>query len=145
MSARSFALGVLAALLVAPGVASAATPVHRYYLALGDSLSQGVQPDSRGASLETDQGYADQLARIERQQVPNLRLVKLGCPGDTTASMLTGHGRESTSRTGTRAITRLMMSGGELVEAGITIRITPTGSHGPRGAAGSCASECSER
>src|SRR5947209_16916997 len=98
VSARSFALGVLAALLVAPGVASAATPVHRYYLALGDSLSQGVQPDSRGASLETDQGYADQLARIERQQVPNLRLVKLGCPGDTTASMLTGHGNEANAR-----------------------------------------------
>jgi lysophospholipase L1-like esterase len=89
---RSLAVAVLAALAILPGVATAAKPAARYYLALGDSLSQGVQPDVRGASLETDQGYADQLLAIERRQIPNLRLVKLGCPGDTTTSMLTGHG-----------------------------------------------------
>ena len=98
MSARNFALSMLAALAVAPGIASAATPVHRYYLALGDSLSQGVQPDYRGVSLETDQGYADQLLTIERRQIPSLRLVKLGCPGETTTSMLTGHGNEANSK-----------------------------------------------
>src|SRR5271167_2305075 len=32
-----------------------------YYLALGDSLSQGVQPDTAGANVETRQGYPDQL------------------------------------------------------------------------------------
>ncbi|HME64963.1 MAG TPA: SGNH/GDSL hydrolase family protein, partial [Streptosporangiaceae bacterium] len=32
-----------------------------YYLALGDSLSQGVQPDAAGTSVETRQGYPDQL------------------------------------------------------------------------------------
>ncbi len=96
MLARNLLLGALAALgLVAPGIASAATP---YYLALGDSLSQGVQPNYRGASLETDQGYADQLLTIERRQLPNLRLVKLGCPGETTTSMLTGHGNEAAAR-----------------------------------------------
>jgi lysophospholipase L1-like esterase len=86
---------MLAALAVAPGAASAATPVHRYYLALGDSLSQGIQPDYRGVTHETDQGYANQLLTIERRQIPSLTLVKLGCPGDTTTSMLTGHGNEA--------------------------------------------------
>jgi lysophospholipase L1-like esterase len=96
--ARNLALGAFAALVAVPGIASAAKPAARYYLALGDSLSQGVQPDARGVSLETDQGYADQLFAIERRQVPNLRLVKLGCPGDTTTSMLSGHGNEANAK-----------------------------------------------
>ena len=95
MLARNFALAVFAALVAVPGVASAAKPAARYYLALGDSLSQGVQPDVRGVSLETDQGYPDQLFAIERRQIPSLKLVKLGCPGDTTTSMRTGHGNEA--------------------------------------------------
>lgn len=97
-TARNLALGALTALLVGSGVATAAAPAHRYYLALGDSLSQGVQPNYLGKSLETDQGYADQLFAIERRQIPNLVLVKLGCPGDTTTSMLTGHGNEAAAR-----------------------------------------------
>lgn len=98
MLARNLALAVFAALVAVPGVASAAKPAARYYLALGDSLSQGVQPDVRGVSLETDQGYPDQLFAIERRQIPSLKLVKLGCPGDTTTSMLTGHGNEANAK-----------------------------------------------
>jgi lysophospholipase L1-like esterase len=79
----------LALLAVAPATA-AAKP--RYYVALGDSLSQGVQPDLNGKSLETDQGYPDQLYALEKRRIPTLQLVKLGCPGDTTTSMLTGKG-----------------------------------------------------
>jgi lysophospholipase L1-like esterase len=72
-----------------------------YYLALGDSLSRGVQPataplpagDTLGESIATDQGYADD---IEAHYAPafhgTLRLEKLGCPGETTTSMLTGAG-----------------------------------------------------
>lgn len=65
-------------------------PPASYYLALGDSLSQGVQPDPAGASVETRQGYADQLYAALRRRHPGLRLVKLGCPGETTSSMLSG-------------------------------------------------------
>ena len=36
-------------------------PVIGYYLALGGSLSRGVQRDRAGASLPTSQGYPDQL------------------------------------------------------------------------------------
>jgi lysophospholipase L1-like esterase len=96
--ARNLALGVLAAFVAIPGVASAAKTAPHYYIALGDSLSQGVQPNRHGVSLETDQGYADQLFKIERRHIPNLKLVKLGCPGDTTASMRTGHGNQANAR-----------------------------------------------
>jgi lysophospholipase L1-like esterase len=61
-----------------------------YYLALGDSLSQGVQPDAAGTSVPTGQGYADQLHTVLHRSRPALQLVKLGCPGETTASMIHG-------------------------------------------------------
>jgi lysophospholipase L1-like esterase len=61
-----------------------------YYLALGDSLSQGVQPDSAGVSVDTPDGYPDQLYAALRPRHPGLRLVKLGCNGETTATMING-------------------------------------------------------
>lgn len=61
-----------------------------YYLALGDSLSQGVQPDASGTSVRTRHGYADQLYAALRRHHPGLRLVKLGCAGETTATMING-------------------------------------------------------
>ncbi len=61
-----------------------------YYLALGDSLSQGVQPNASGVSVKTRHGYADQLYTTLRRHQPGLRLVKLGCGGETTATMIHG-------------------------------------------------------
>jgi len=61
-----------------------------YYLSLGDSLAQGVQPDQNGNDQETNQGYADDLFATEQANIPGLRLVKLGCPGETTTSMIHG-------------------------------------------------------
>jgi lysophospholipase L1-like esterase len=61
-----------------------------YYLALGDSLSQGVQPDASGASVPTRYGYADQLYAALHSRLPGLRLVKLGCTGETTGTMIHG-------------------------------------------------------
>jgi lysophospholipase L1-like esterase len=68
--------------------AAASTPSVQYYVSLGDSLSVGIQPNSDGRNVLTDQGYADQLYKIERWRVPNLKLVKFGCSGETTDSML---------------------------------------------------------
>jgi lysophospholipase L1-like esterase len=65
-------------------------PPVSYYLSLGDSLSQGVQPNSVGDSIPTRRGYADQLYLALRRRHPGLRLVKLGCPGETTATMIKG-------------------------------------------------------
>lgn len=61
-----------------------------YYLSLGDSLSQGVQPDSAGASVPTRRGYADLLYAQLRRGDRGLRLVKLGCSGETTHTMING-------------------------------------------------------
>jgi lysophospholipase L1-like esterase len=72
------------------GPARHRAPPARYYLALGDSLSQGVQPDRAGASVTTRLGYADQLYASLRSRQPGLRLAKLGCSGETTATMIHG-------------------------------------------------------
>jgi lysophospholipase L1-like esterase len=75
---------------------SAGAPARRaslpatYYVSLGDSLSQGVQPDPAGASVPTRQGYADLLYTELRRGDPGLRLVKLGCSGETTHTMISG-------------------------------------------------------
>jgi lysophospholipase L1-like esterase len=61
-----------------------------YYLALGDSLSQGVQPDAAGTSTETAQGYPDLVYAQLRRGRPTLRLTQLGCPGETTKTMIQG-------------------------------------------------------
>jgi len=61
-----------------------------YYLSLGDSLSQGVQPAPSGQSVVTSRGYPDRLAAMLRPELPHLRLVKLGCSGETTATMIHG-------------------------------------------------------
>jgi lysophospholipase L1-like esterase len=94
-SLKPACLGVLATILSVVAVAACSGPaaqpkVTEYYLALGDSLSQGVQPDAAGASVETDQGYADQLYGTLLGKYPDAGLVKLGCPGETTATMING-------------------------------------------------------
>jgi lysophospholipase L1-like esterase len=91
------ALAVAAVALVAacsgpgrsPGAHVRAGPPS-YYLALGDSLSQGVQPDATGVGVPTRQGYPDQVYAVLRRSHPALRLVKLGCPGETTGTMING-------------------------------------------------------
>jgi lysophospholipase L1-like esterase len=61
-----------------------------YYLALGDSLSQGVQPNATGTSVETGQGYPDQVYAVLHRSRPALQLAQLGCPGETTKTMIHG-------------------------------------------------------
>ena len=67
-----------------------------YYVSLGTSLSVGVQPNSGGTLLPTDDGYPDQLFDLIKADfeaaVPNreLRLVKLGCPGETLDDLING-------------------------------------------------------
>jgi lysophospholipase L1-like esterase len=76
----------------ASGTSAIAAPAGArvYDLSLGDSLAQGVQPDQNGQDVETNQGYVDDLFATERSGSPKLRLVKLGCPGETTTSMISG-------------------------------------------------------
>jgi lysophospholipase L1-like esterase len=90
MRLASAAICAVALALIAPAPAGAARA--RYYVSLGDSLAQGMQPDPAGLTVNTDQGYADQLYALEKRKIRGLRLVKLGCGGETTTSFLTGRG-----------------------------------------------------
>ena len=85
------ALAVALAAVVACSPSAPRKPATlAYYLALGDSLSRGVQPDGAGTSVETAQGYPNLVhARLSRGD-PALRLVQLGCPGETTQTMTRG-------------------------------------------------------
>ena len=56
------------------------------YLALGTSLAVGFQPGPG----RTSKGYVDDLWRSMQQQIPGLRLRNVGCPGETSRSMITG-------------------------------------------------------
>lgn len=101
-----------AAVLLAGAAPASASPLPQghaapqvYYLALGDSLSQGVQPATPplppgvtlGQSVETNQGYANDIyAHYAPEFRGRLTLEKLGCPGETTTSMLTGAGSPCT-------------------------------------------------
>jgi lysophospholipase L1-like esterase len=88
MRIRLVSLSILV-MLWGPALAHAAAP-PTYYLALGDSLAQGVQPSASGEDVATNQGYADDLYALFRRRVPGLSLVKLGCSGETTRTMIIG-------------------------------------------------------
>jgi lysophospholipase L1-like esterase len=77
-----------------PVQSAGATPVSPQYLALGGSASVGVQPtaqDPRGRP--TDAGYADDVVVAARSRWPGLQLTELGCPGESTGTMVSGEDR----------------------------------------------------
>ncbi len=89
------ALVLLALLGFAPSAgvspANAAEPNgSHYYVSLGDSLAAGSQPAIVSDSDQTNEGYADQLYASLHERDPKLRLLKLGCGGESTTSMIYG-------------------------------------------------------
>jgi lysophospholipase L1-like esterase len=88
----------LGALSLAPFVLAGSprpvfTPPQRYYLALGDSIAYGIQPDKVRAGLPPsgfDTGYVDVFAAHLRQVAPKIRVVNYGCPGESTRTFLAG-------------------------------------------------------
>jgi len=77
--------------------AGAAPPVFqpplRYYLALGDSLTFGIQPTKTDAGLPPSgfrTGFVDVLAARLRALAPKLRVVNYGCPGESTRTFVAG-------------------------------------------------------
>lgn len=69
----------------ATAMPASAAPGDVYYLSLGDSLAASYQPVGRWTH-----GYTDQLLRRLRHETPGLEPRKLGCPGETAASMRDG-------------------------------------------------------
>lgn len=60
-------------------------------VALGDSLSRGVQPlGAGGADVVTDRGYPPRLARLLRGRHEEVRLVEAGCGGAGVGTLLLG-------------------------------------------------------
>jgi lysophospholipase L1-like esterase len=84
-------LGLIGLSVAIPAAAAPPPPVH-YYIALGDSLSVGYQPAHAGqpTNANTSQGYTDDLYATLHAKDPGLVLVKLGCSGETTATMING-------------------------------------------------------
>src|SRR5215813_12623696 len=99
MRARLIGSVLLLALTIASRAGAADSP---YYLALGDSLAVGIQPDANGDYIPTNQGYADDLHAFFHAYVPSLKLAKLGCSGETTASMALGQGSPCSYQAGSQ-------------------------------------------
>jgi lysophospholipase L1-like esterase len=85
LSSLVVALATVAAAIAVVPAAQADPPVH-YYVSLGDSLARGYMPGQG----DTNQGYADDLFTTLHAKDPSLVLVKLGCSGETTATMIAG-------------------------------------------------------
>ncbi len=64
-------------------------PPRNYYLALGDSMTYGVQPTkakpgARPSDFKT--GYVDVFAARLRKLAPELEVINYGCPGESTVT-----------------------------------------------------------
>jgi lysophospholipase L1-like esterase len=87
MRARAIWSALLVTLSTATGV-RAEDP--SYYVALGDSLAIGIRPAANGSYEPTNRGYVDDLYALFHSRFPALQLVKFGCSGETTSSMISG-------------------------------------------------------
>jgi lysophospholipase L1-like esterase len=67
----------------------AATP-KGYYLALGDSITYGVQPTKAPKPSTTRTGYVHVFAARLRTIAPQLQVVNFGCPGESTVTFRQG-------------------------------------------------------
>jgi hypothetical protein len=88
------ALAALAALVVqTPVHAGAAAPASGFYLDLGGSSSLGYEPtgsltkDGQLFDKPSNNGYANDVVKLEASTI-TLSLTKLGCPGETVATLL---------------------------------------------------------
>ena len=91
--AAAVAAAALCGLAMSAGTASATDGwKHRpydYYLALGDSLGAGWQPNTTtGQGYISGRGYADDIAASLKDG--GTKYVNLACPGETTGSMIHG-------------------------------------------------------
>lgn len=78
--------------LAVPGTATSGTSQPQsYYLALGDSMAYGAQPNKAGAApSRVNTGYVDRFASRLRKLSPEIQVVNYGCPGESTVTFTRG-------------------------------------------------------
>ncbi len=66
------------------------SPTSGFYLVVGASASLGFQPTGivHHNGARTDRGYADDVVAMEQKRGVDLTMRQIGCPGETTYSML---------------------------------------------------------
>jgi lysophospholipase L1-like esterase len=90
-AAAMVAATILVGVWSASPTGATTTKAPPFLLALGGSASVGFQPTAaHPRGQPTRDGYAEDLARLERHRWPGLAVAHLGCPGITTAEMLEG-------------------------------------------------------
>lgn len=88
---------VLALVLAASMVVSSASAAVRkgpriYYLDIGASVSVGVQPTpQKPTGQPTNEGYANWLVAMASAKSVRLSLTQIGCPGESTLTLINGH------------------------------------------------------
>lgn len=84
-------LGTLAS-FAAPSSAGAAVNAPRaFYLVIGASDSLGVQPSATSpGGHRTNRGYANDVVAAEAARGVTLDMTQIGCPGETTFTMMNG-------------------------------------------------------
>ena len=89
----------VAVLLALSGTATSGTsqrpvyqPPQSYYLALGDSMTYGFQPNKPNTARPSafDTGYVDVFAANLRKLSPKIKVVNYGCPGESTKTFVHG-------------------------------------------------------
>jgi lysophospholipase L1-like esterase len=92
---------LILSLVALPGTAAVARqssrpiyqPPQRYYLALGDSMTYGFQPDKAKPGArpsDFDTGYVDVFAARMRKLSPRIDVVNYGCSGESTVTFTRG-------------------------------------------------------
>ena len=96
MFARTLACVLVSGLLATSAFGASPRPADLrpadYYLALGDSLAFGFQPDKLNSLPPSmfHTGYVDVFAARLRARAPSIRVVNYGCPGETTTTFSRG-------------------------------------------------------
>ncbi|MFC9790230.1 GDSL-type esterase/lipase family protein [Rhodococcus sp. NPDC127528] len=81
------AMGLGGAPAVAAPTVPAENPTDTYYVSMGDSLAAGYQPNTK---KDEPVSYSDRVYETLKASDPHLQFVRIGCDGETTASMING-------------------------------------------------------
>jgi lysophospholipase L1-like esterase len=81
---------VIATLVLVLAAPASVGPGAPSYVAIGDSLAAGLQPDTDGVDRKSGEGYADVLGDRLQRVYPGLRTLRLSCGGADTRTLVDG-------------------------------------------------------